>query len=101
MSKENVALFSKAINKDSKLNARISQAEPTVEAWVRIAHDAGFEFTAEEFADVVGNTLGRNVTVANAVKEYLGTRYTVGDAQLSERALDAVVGGRMQASTGI
>jgi hypothetical protein len=99
MSKENVVLFSKAINRNSDLNTRIADAAPTVDAWIKIAHDAGFEFTAEEFADVVGETLGRKVDVANAVREYLGARYTVGDEELSRRALDSVVGGRMIANT--
>lgn len=93
MSKENVALFSKAINKNSDLNKSISEAEATVEAWVKIAFEAGFEFTPEEFAEVVGETLGRTVTTSNAVREFLGARYTMGDAELGQRALDSVVGG--------
>lgn len=96
MSKENVALFSKAINKDAALNRRVSDAAPSAAAWVALAAEAGFEFTAEEFAQVVGETLGREVTVENAVHEYLGARYTARDLDVSQRALDAVVGGRMR-----
>jgi hypothetical protein len=94
MSKENVALFSRAITKNANLNQRILEAEPTTDAWIEIARDAGFDFTADEFAAVVGETLGRTITPQNAVREYLGAQHDVGDVELSERALDAVVGGR-------
>jgi len=94
MSLENVVLFSKAIGKDSALNARISAAAPTVDAWMQIAREAGFEFTAGEFAEVVGETLGRRVNPQDAVQEYLGARYTA-DAELGERALEAVAGGAL------
>jgi len=92
MSLENVVLFSKAISKDSDLNARISSAAPTVDAWIQIAREAGFEFTAHEFAEVVSETLGRRVNPQDAVREYLGARYT-GSEELGERALEGVAGG--------
>jgi len=92
MSLENVVLFSKAIGKDSALNARISSAAPTIEAWMQIAGDAGFEFTPHEFAEVVSETLGRRVSPQDAVREYLGARYT-GDEELGDRALESVAGG--------
>jgi predicted ribosomally synthesized peptide with nif11-like leader len=93
MSKENVAFFSRAISRNADLNKRVTEAEPTMEAWVKIAQEAGFEFTPEEFAEVVGETLGRSVTTSNAVSEYLGARYTLGDGELSEKALNYVSGG--------
>jgi predicted ribosomally synthesized peptide with nif11-like leader len=93
MSKENVALFSKAISRNPELNRRVSESETTVDEWVQIAREAGFEFTGEEFASVVSQTLGRTVTPANAVREYLGAQYKVGDLELSKESLDAVVGG--------
>src|SRR5438552_3934109 len=37
-----------------------------------IAHDASFDFTPEEFASVIGEALGRTVTTADAVREFLG-----------------------------
>jgi predicted ribosomally synthesized peptide with nif11-like leader len=95
MSRENVVLFSKAITTNPDLNTRIANSESTVEAWVAIARDAGFEFTPEEFASVVGETLGRTVSTADAVREYLGAQYEIGAAELSQAALDTVVGGRM------
>ena len=94
MSRENVAFFSKAITKNPDLNRRISEAGTNTDEWVVIAADAGFEFTAEEFASVVGQTLGRTVTPSNAVREYLGAQYKVGDLELSRKTLDAIVGGR-------
>jgi hypothetical protein len=94
MSRENVALFSRAIGKNQELNKRIREAAATVDAWRTIARETGFEFTPEEFASVVGETLGRSVTPANAVREYLGAQYQVGDLELSQKSLDAVVGGR-------
>lgn len=93
MSRENVAFFSKAISKNPDLNRRISEAGTNVNEWVAIAADVGFEFTAEEFASVVGQTLGRTVTPSNAVREYLGAQYKVGDLELSRKTLDAIVGG--------
>jgi hypothetical protein len=67
MSQENVALFSVAISKDADLNTRVSQAGTDVQKWVAIAAEVGFEFTPEEFAAVVSETMGRTVTPANAV----------------------------------
>jgi predicted ribosomally synthesized peptide with nif11-like leader len=98
MSRENVVLFSKAITTNPDLNTRIASAEGTVEAWVEIARDAGFEFTPEEFASVVGETLGRTVSTADAVREYLGAQYEIGSAELGQAALDTVVGGRIARS---
>lgn len=95
MSKENVVLFSRAITKDPVLNKRVSEAETTTDTWVQIAREAGFDFTAEEFADVVGETLGRQVTTKNAVHEYLGAQYKVGDVELNDKALDAARGGTL------
>ncbi len=94
MSKENVALFSRSISKNPELNRRISEAGTSVDAWVGIAREVGFEFTPDEFASVVGETLGRTVTTSNAVREYLGARSKVGDLELSRKTLDAIVGGR-------
>jgi predicted ribosomally synthesized peptide with nif11-like leader len=99
MSRENVVFFSKAINTHPELNKRVSDSEPTMEAWTKIAHDAGFEFTPEEFADVIGETLGRTVTVDNAVREYLGAQYLMGSSELSNKALESVAGGLMRIRT--
>jgi nitrogen fixation uncharacterized protein len=96
VSRENVVFFSQAINRIPELNKRVVAAERTVQAWVDVAHEAGFEFTAEEFASVVGETLGRNVTPDKAVSEYLAAQYDLGAIELSERALDQVVGGRIR-----
>lgn len=93
MSRENVVLFSKAITTNPDLNERIASAEVTVEAWVAIARDAGFEFTPEEFASVVGETLGRTVSTTDAVREYLGEQHIVGEAELNRAALDHIIGG--------
>jgi predicted ribosomally synthesized peptide with nif11-like leader len=93
MSRENVALFSTAISRNPDLNRRISEAGTNTNEWVAIAGEVGFEFTADEFASVVGQTLGRTVTPANAVREYLGAQYKVGELDLSRKTLDAVVGG--------
>jgi hypothetical protein len=96
MSRENVVFFSQAINRIPDLNKRIAEADRTVDAWVKVAHDAGFEFTPEEFASVVGETLGRKVTTDNAVSEYLAAQYDLGAIELSQRALDKIVGGAMK-----
>jgi predicted ribosomally synthesized peptide with nif11-like leader len=99
MSRENVALFSQAISKNPELNRRISEAGTDINEWVTIASDVGFEFTAEEFAAVVGQTLGRTVTTKNAVHEYLGAQYKVGDLELRRKTLDAVIGGARRTNT--
>ena len=93
MSRENVALFSQAISRNPDLNRRISEAGTDIDKWVTIAQDVGFEFTPGEFADVVSQTLGRTVTPGNAVREFLGAQYKVGDLELRRKTLDAVVGG--------
>jgi len=94
MSRENVALFSQAVTRNPEISRRISEAGTEVNAWVKIAGEVGFEFSAEEFAAVVGETLGRTVTPANAVREYLGAQYKLGDLELGKKTLDAVLGGR-------
>src|SRR5258706_7423023 len=99
MSRENFVFFSQAINTNPELNKRVSNSEPTMEAWVQIAHEAGFEFTPDEFASVIGETLGRTVTTENAVHEYLGAQYLMGSSELSNKALESVVGGRMRVVT--
>ncbi len=93
MSKENVVFFIDAINKSQDLNKRMDQAKSSVDTWVKLAYDAGFEFTAEEFASVVEETLGRKVSIENAVSEYLAARDHVGSDALSDRALEKIVGG--------
>jgi predicted ribosomally synthesized peptide with nif11-like leader len=93
MSRENVVLFSKAITTNPDLNKRIASVEASIEAWLGVARDAGFEFTPQEFASVVGETLGRTVSPADAVREYLGAQHEVGEAELSDAALDAIAGG--------
>jgi predicted ribosomally synthesized peptide with nif11-like leader len=95
MSRENVVLFSKAITTNPDLNTRIANSEATVEAWAAIARDAGFEFTPDEFASVVGETLGRTVSTADAVREYLGAQHELGAAEFGQAALEQVIGGRM------
>jgi predicted ribosomally synthesized peptide with nif11-like leader len=101
MSRENVALFSQAISRNPDLNRRISEAGTDINAWVAIAQDVGFEFTPNEFADVVSQTLGRTVTTGNAVREFLGAQYKVGDLELRRRTLDAVVGGARRMITNL
>jgi predicted ribosomally synthesized peptide with nif11-like leader len=90
MSHENVVLFSQAANRNADLHKRLNAADATVESWIRIAREAGFEFTAGEFEDVVESTLGRKLTTNNAVREYLVSRSST---ELGEEALEQVVGG--------
>jgi hypothetical protein len=99
MSRENVALFSQAISRNSDLNRRISEAGTDVDTWVTIAREVGFEFTPDEFAGVVTETLGRTVTPANAAREFLGAQHAVGDLELRDKTLDAVVGGARRKAT--
>ena len=94
MSKENVVPFGKAIHDKEDLKKRIAQSAETVDAWVKIAHDAGFEFTAEEFASVVGTTLGRLVDTPHPVREYRVAQRQLGSLELSEKTQAAVLGGR-------
>ena len=93
MSRENVALFSQAITRNPEVSQRISKAGTSVDAWIAIARDVGFEFTADEFAQVVGQTLGRTVTSENAAREFLGAQYQLGDLELRRKTLDTVMGG--------
>jgi len=93
MSKQNVLSFSKAINTDSDLNKRLHESEAALDAWVKIAADAGFDFTAEEFVSVLGETLRRAVTPASAVREFLSTQRLVEVEDLKPSFPEAVVGG--------
>ncbi len=91
MSKENVVFFSRAVSKIPDLGKQIADAPATIEAWVEIAREAGFEFTPAEFAAVVEETLGRKVRIEDAVSEYIGAQTQMGD--LSPRTMDRIVGG--------
>jgi predicted ribosomally synthesized peptide with nif11-like leader len=66
MSKENVALFIKHSNKHSDLQNQMEQSNKTTE-WVDIGRQAGFDFTAREFADVISEALGKKMTEGDAV----------------------------------
>lgn len=92
MSRENVVLFIKTANKKPELNERLAQKQSTAD-WVKIADEAGFEFTADEFCSVVEETIHKSVTPQNAVQEYLSTQQSVGSAELGHQALESVVGG--------
>jgi predicted ribosomally synthesized peptide with nif11-like leader len=91
MSKENVVRFSEAANKNMDLRRRIATADTTMDSWIGIAQDAGFDFTADEFESVVESTLGRKLVTNNPVREYLTAPRP---GELSDRALESVVGGR-------
>jgi predicted ribosomally synthesized peptide with nif11-like leader len=89
---ENVVLFIKDANKKPELNGRLAQ-NPTIDEWVKIAKEAGFDFTPVEFTSAVEETIKKKVTPENAVQELLTAQQAVGSGELSKRALDAVVGG--------
>jgi Nif11 domain len=93
MSKENVVLFTKAAIENADLNERLVGTEK-VDDWIKIAEGEGFEFTADEFCSVIGETIGKKVTPLNAVREYLAAGKEMGEGELSEKALETVVGGR-------
>jgi Nif11 domain len=92
MSKENVALFIKAANKKPELNARLVQ-KARIDDWLKIAREAGFEFTAAEFCSAIEGTINKKVTPENVVKELLAAQKAVGSGEISKRALETVVGG--------
>ena len=92
MSVENVVLFGKAVNKNPELKERLAKTEKTLD-WVNIAKEAGFEFTAEEYCAVVAQTIQKEVTVENAVPEYLAAQQAMGPGEIEQRALESVVGG--------
>jgi hypothetical protein len=93
MSQENVVLFTKAASESSALNERLAQSDSLTD-WIRIADGEGFEFTADEFCAVIGETLHKKVTPQNAVQAYLAAGQEVEEGELSERMLDSVVGGK-------
>jgi hypothetical protein len=92
MSKENVALFIKAANKNEDLIRQITKKDRTAD-WVAVAQKAGYEFTAAEFAEVVSDTLGRPTTPDNAVREYLLAQNSMAKGEMSQAVLEGVVGG--------
>ena len=77
MSAENVQAFLEKLNSDETLLNQIAEAGDD-EVRLQMAREAGYEFTAEEFNNVVTN-------MAGAV-----------DEELSEDQLEAVAGGAMQ-----
>src|SRR5512137_994721 len=98
MSKENVVFFCKAISEQADLE-KMAQSAETAEEWVKIAHDAGYEFSVEDLASVVGTTLGRPVNTKSAVREYRAAELRLGALELSQKAQTAILGGRRYAQT--
>src|SRR5207244_4365533 len=92
MSKENVVLFTKAANRKPDMVEKLGKSTKTGD-WVKLAKDAGFEFTAEEFRDVVAATISKKVTTDNAASEYLAARNAMPAGELDQKALDSVTGG--------
>jgi predicted ribosomally synthesized peptide with nif11-like leader len=92
MSKENVVLFIKHVNKHKELIHKIAKTDKTTD-WVKIAKASGFQFTAEEFAAVVSGTLGRKTTAEDAVREYLMAQTTMSRAEVIKLLHDSVIGG--------
>jgi hypothetical protein len=91
MSKENVALFVRALAEKRDLNRRAA-AETNAEAWAAIGNEAGLDFTAADLVDFVNEVTGKAVTADNAVKELLQV-VTAEDGRMSDADLESVVGG--------
>jgi hypothetical protein len=92
VSKENVVLFIKAANKKPELNTRLVTSQKIGE-WVDVARDAGFDFTADDFAGVLERTIQKKITKDNAVPEFLLVREAIGAGELSRRLLYSFIGG--------
>jgi hypothetical protein len=92
MSRENVALFVKAINTRTDLNAKVSRTTKASD-WVALGDAAGFAFTVDELVGVVASMLNRPLTENNVISEYFAASHAAIKGELSQKALVAVMGG--------
>src|SRR5262245_18797477 len=92
MSKEDVVLFAKAIVTKPVLNARVV-GSGTMNDLIEIATDAGFEFTGDEFCSVLGEVIGKQVSIETAVSEYLSARERTNPFELTGRMFMQFIGG--------
>jgi predicted ribosomally synthesized peptide with nif11-like leader len=93
MSKEKVAHFVKAISETNDLNQKVAAADKTPDAWVKLGKQAGFDFSKDDVLGFVQQVTGTTVTDKDAITVLLG------HGELSEKQLDAVAGGALDART--
>jgi hypothetical protein len=92
MSIENVVLFTRAVCDKLALREQLAAIDDGRE-WLSIAWDAGFEFTLDEFARALGETLGRSVPIDRVVDEYRTAVGTMGARGVTRAMFRTFIGG--------
>jgi len=92
MSKENVVLFSRAVNTKPELYESLRNI-PTLQDWVQVAEFAGFEFTADEFCSVLSEITRMEIAPEKAITGYFSIRDAIGAGELTKRLEQTFIGG--------
>ena len=92
MSTENVSLFVQSMINEEGFDERARPLEPSVESWVSIAADCGYEFSADDLHQFVCQVLDNpDLTEENSMPSFL-SKYASSDS-LSDDELGQISGG--------
>lgn len=93
MSTENVGLFVTALTKGGDLTDRVASSEHTPSAWIALAREAGYEFSAQELQAFMKELLELDELEAEGAVEAFLSATKPGPGELSHEQLDALAGG--------
>jgi Nif11 domain len=95
MCRDNVVLFAKAAADKIALRQRLAATDSANE-WIAIAHDAGFEFTVDDFTSILSDFLGCPVTADAVVREFRAAQRAMGERPLARAMSKRFIGGVMR-----
>ena len=95
MSKENVALFLKAISEKKPLNAKVAQAPKTPQAWVDLGKGEGLQFSSADLHTFVKEVIDLKDLKAEASVEALLAAIQPRSGELSDEQMESVAAGAL------
>ena len=98
MSKENVALFLKAISEKAQLNAKVSSAPRTPQAWIDLAKAEGLPFSSSDLHWFVKEVIDMKDLKPEASVEALLTAVQPRSGELSDEQMESVAAGALGSS---
>ena len=95
MSKENVALFLKAISEKKPLNAKVAKAPKTPQAWVDLGKGEGLQFSTTDLHTFVKEVIDLKDLKPDASVEALLAAIRPRSGELSDEQMDSVAAGAL------
>ena len=93
MSRENVALFLKAISEKTQLNAKVAAAPRTPQAWIDLARAEGLQFSSSDLHGFVKEVIDQKDLKPEASVEALLTAVQPRSGELSDDQMEGVAAG--------